>query len=184
MFSANGRLCLQRVSGSAPNVIIRGYVVEWSQEDTKWSGWRDGGETQAEFSIGPGRYDVTVSAVVQAGANVSAHITIPQRHDGGAGEQQAPAGPTGWISQSDVVIVKLRLASLHRKPPSFEAAVRRRGCCPQLVLGQTGKCHLWLYSGVVHPRRQGSLGPAVDEGASRKQHAVSTCWYFFFSFLQ
>lgn len=90
---ANGRLCLQRVSGPAPDLIIQGYVVEWSQEDTKWSGWRDSGETQAEFSIGSGRYDVTVSAVVHAGSNVSAHITIPQRHDGGGGEHhRAPAG--------------------------------------------------------------------------------------------
>lgn len=90
--------------------------------------------------------------------------------------------PTGWISESDVIIVKLRLASLHRNPPSFEAAVRRRSCCLQLVLGQTGNCHLWLYSGVVHPRRQTSLRPAVDEGASRKQHAVSTGWYCFLFF--
>lgn len=66
-------------------------------------------------------------------------------------------------------------------PPSLEAAVRRRGCCClQLVLGQTGSCHLWLHGGVVQPRRQRSLCAAMDEGASRKQHAVSTYWYFFF----
>lgn len=159
--------------------------MEWSQEDTKWSGWRESGETQAEFSIGSGRYDVTVSAVVHAGSNVTAHITIPQRHDGGGGEHRTPAGPTRRISESEVIIVTLRLSSLHRNPPSLEAAVRRRSCRLQLVLGQPGNCHLWLYSGVVHPRRQRSLCPAMDEGASRKQHAVSTCWYFlFFLFLQ
>nr|AAR25691.1 class I helical cytokine receptor number 28 [Tetraodon nigroviridis] len=72
-----------RVSGSAPDLTIRGYVVEVSREDTKRSLWRDGGETQAEFSIGSGRYDVTIRAVVRAGPNVSAHITVPQRQDGG-----------------------------------------------------------------------------------------------------
>lgn len=81
-------LCLQRVSGSAPDLTIRGYVVEVSREDTKRSLWRDGGETQAEFSIGSGRYDVTIRAVVRAGPNVSAHITVPQRQDGGGGEHR------------------------------------------------------------------------------------------------
>lgn len=179
VFPLTDALCLQRVSGSAPDSIIRGYVVKWSQEDTKWSGWRDGGETQAEFPIGSGRCDISVLAVVHAGPNVSAHMTIPQRPDGGGGEHRPPAG---WISEADVITAKLRLASLHRNPPSLEAAVRRRGCCLQLDLDQTGSCHLWLHGGVVQPRRQRSLCPAMDEGASRKQHAVSTCWYFFFLF--
>lgn len=97
-------------------------------------------------------------------------------------------GPTEMEVSSprllDVVVVKLRLTSLHRKPPSFEAAVRRRGCCPQLVLEQTGKRHLWLHSGVVPPRRGGPLCPAVDEAASRQQQAVSTCRYFLFAVTQ
>lgn len=87
-------LSFQLVSGSAPDSIIRGYVVEWSQEgDTKWSGWRAGGETQAQFPIGSGRCDVTVLAVVHAGPNVSAHMTVPQRPDGAGGERRpSPLG--------------------------------------------------------------------------------------------
>lgn len=102
---ANRRYCLQRVSGPAPDLTIRGYAVKWSQEDTEWSGWRDSGETQAEFSIGSGRYDITIVAVVHAGPNVSAHITIPQRQDDGGGERRRPAGATRWISESDGMIV-------------------------------------------------------------------------------
>ena len=108
--SGDARLCLQRVSGSAPDSIIQGYVIEWSEEDSRWSGWRDRGETQAEFSIGSGRYDVIVSAVVHAGSNVSAHITIPQREDGGGGEPRTPTGAGLWG--------KLRLVSA-QKPPWF-----------------------------------------------------------------
>lgn len=107
-------------------MLIRGYALEWSQDGKKWSEWRDGGQTQAEFSIGSGRCDVTVGAVLHTGPNVSAHITIPQRRDGGGGERHTSAGPIEWLSK--MIIVDLILVSLHRTLPSSEAAVRRHVC--------------------------------------------------------
>lgn len=47
---------------------------------------KDSGQTQAEVSIGPGQCDFTVQAVLHIGSTIPAHITVPQRDDGG--EQQ------------------------------------------------------------------------------------------------
>lgn len=69
--------------------------MEWSREGETWSGWRGGSETQTEFHIGPGRYEVTVSAVFHAGPNVSAHMTIPGREEAGGGERRALVGLVG-----------------------------------------------------------------------------------------
>uniref|UniRef100_A0A3B5KAB1 Fibronectin type-III domain-containing protein n=1 Tax=Takifugu rubripes TaxID=31033 RepID=A0A3B5KAB1_TAKRU len=74
-------LWVPHVSSSAPHSLIRGYWVEWSQDGKHWSRWRTDKETRAEFSIGPGRCDITAAAVLHMGSNISAHITIPP--DGG-----------------------------------------------------------------------------------------------------
>lgn len=75
--------CSQRVSGSAATVNIQRYIIKWSQGDKNWTEWKDGAETQADVFIGSGRCDFTLTPVVRSGSTVSAHITIPQRDDGG-----------------------------------------------------------------------------------------------------
>ncbi|XP_041793411.1 leukemia inhibitory factor receptor [Chelmon rostratus] len=70
------------VPGSAAAVNIQGYIVRWSHNGQNWTEWKDSGQTQAEVSIDPGRYDFTVQAVLHTGSTVPAHITIPQRDDG------------------------------------------------------------------------------------------------------
>ncbi|XP_073322066.1 leukemia inhibitory factor receptor [Pagrus major] len=73
------------VSGSAASTNIQGYLVQWSQEGQNWTERKDGGQTQAEFSIGPGQCDFSVQAVLRTSCTFTftAHITIPQRDDGG-----------------------------------------------------------------------------------------------------
>lgn len=161
----------------------------WSSEVTWWSGHRTqsgaaGGAVETPRRSSPLAQDGMTSPSVLLSTRAPTSLpTSPSLRGTTEVEVSWCAGQTRWISQFDVIIVKLSFASLHRNPPSFEAAVWRRSCCLQPVLGQTGNCHLWLYGGVVRPRRQRSLRPAMGEGASRKQHAVSTCWYVVF-FLQ
>lgn len=76
-------LCSQHVPGSAATVNIQGYIVQWLQEGQNWTEWKESRQTEAEVSIGPGQYNFTVQAVVQMGSTPPAHITIPQRDDGG-----------------------------------------------------------------------------------------------------
>lgn len=63
-------------------VNIQGYVVEWSQEGKNWSKWTDSVQTQTEVSLGSGHYDFTVKAVLN-NSSISAHISVPRKHDGG-----------------------------------------------------------------------------------------------------
>ncbi|XP_040010243.1 leukemia inhibitory factor receptor isoform X2 [Xiphias gladius] len=69
------------VHGSATTVTIQGYTVQWSQEGLNRTEWKDGGQTRAEVSIGPGQCNFTVQAVPDTGPSISAHITIPKLDD-------------------------------------------------------------------------------------------------------
>ncbi|XP_036954638.1 oncostatin-M-specific receptor subunit beta isoform X1 [Acanthopagrus latus] len=73
------------VSGPAATANIQGYLVQWSQDGQNWTECKDGGQTQAEVSIGPGQCDFSVQAVLRTSCTVTytAHITIPQRDDRG-----------------------------------------------------------------------------------------------------
>ncbi len=72
--------CSQHVPAT---VNIQGYLVQWLQEGQNWTEWKDSGQTQADVSIGPGECDFTVQAVIRVGSSIPAHITIPQRDNGG-----------------------------------------------------------------------------------------------------
>lgn len=64
-------------------VNIQGYIVQWWREDQNWTSKNVTRQTQANIFIGPGQYNVTVQAVLHTGLSIPAHITIPQRDDGG-----------------------------------------------------------------------------------------------------
>ncbi|KAF7659157.1 hypothetical protein LDENG_00002370 [Lucifuga dentata] len=70
------------IPGSATMVNIRGYTVHWSQGGRNGTLLKDRGQTHAEVSIGQGRCDFTVMAVVSVGSSVPAHITVSQIEDG------------------------------------------------------------------------------------------------------
>ena len=75
--------CSQRVYGSEVTVNIERFLIEWSQGDKDWIKQKDGTETQADVFVGSGRCNFTLTAVVQRGSAVPAHITIPQWDDAG-----------------------------------------------------------------------------------------------------
>ncbi|KAM4615783.1 leukemia inhibitory factor receptor [Polymixia lowei] len=70
------------VPGLAATAVIQGYMIQWWQGGQNGTMWEDSGQTQAEISIGPGKCNITVQAVLQtflqAGSSVPAHITVPQ----------------------------------------------------------------------------------------------------------
>ncbi|XP_008283146.1 leukemia inhibitory factor receptor isoform X2 [Stegastes partitus] len=65
------------VVGTAATVKVQGYTVQWSQEGQNWTDRRDGGQNRAEVSIGPGRCDFTVQAVLHTGSSIPSHVTVP-----------------------------------------------------------------------------------------------------------
>ncbi|XP_069563953.1 leukemia inhibitory factor receptor [Brachyistius frenatus] len=65
------------IVGTAATVNIQSYTVQWSQEGQTSTQSKDSGQSQAEVSIGPGKCDFTVQAVLHSGSSVPAHITIP-----------------------------------------------------------------------------------------------------------
>ncbi|XP_075994706.1 leukemia inhibitory factor receptor isoform X2 [Genypterus blacodes] len=67
-----------RFTGSAAEVNIRGYALQWSQGGENRTRRQDRGQTQAGVSVGPGRCDITVEAVLDVGSSVPAHITVSQ----------------------------------------------------------------------------------------------------------
>ncbi|KAG7489235.1 leukemia inhibitory factor receptor-like isoform X2 [Solea senegalensis] len=68
-------------SGSATTETAKAYTVQWWPEGKNKTVWTDGGQTQAEVSIGPQQCDFTVKAVLHAGSSIPAHITIPKLDD-------------------------------------------------------------------------------------------------------
>ncbi|XP_061585467.1 leukemia inhibitory factor receptor [Cololabis saira] len=65
------------VVGRAATVNVRGYTLQWSQEGKVWKEVKESGQKRAEVSIGPGKCDFTVQAVVQTGSSVAAHMAVP-----------------------------------------------------------------------------------------------------------
>ncbi|KAM6930889.1 leukemia inhibitory factor receptor [Xenentodon cancila] len=65
------------IVGRAAKVKIQGYALQWSQEGKIWKEIKESGQNQAEVSIGPGKCDFTVQAVLQTGSCIAAHITVP-----------------------------------------------------------------------------------------------------------
>ncbi|KAM4576175.1 leukemia inhibitory factor receptor isoform 2-T2 [Odontesthes bonariensis] len=65
------------VVGRADTVNIKGYSLKWSQGGQMWRELKESGQSQVEISIGPGKCDFTVQAVLQIGSSTPAHITIP-----------------------------------------------------------------------------------------------------------
>ncbi|XP_058493211.1 oncostatin-M-specific receptor subunit beta isoform X2 [Solea solea] len=69
------------VSGSAATETAKAYTVQWWPEGKNKTVWTDGGQTQAQVSIGPQQCDFTVKAVLHAGSSIPARITIPKLDD-------------------------------------------------------------------------------------------------------
>uniref|UniRef100_A0A3P8TEF7 Fibronectin type-III domain-containing protein n=1 Tax=Amphiprion percula TaxID=161767 RepID=A0A3P8TEF7_AMPPE len=65
------------IVGRATAVNIQGYKVQWSQKGNIWTDFKDGGQSQAEIFIAPGKCDFTVQAVLHTGSSIPAHITVP-----------------------------------------------------------------------------------------------------------
>ncbi|KAM9394426.1 leukemia inhibitory factor receptor isoform 2-T2 [Pholidichthys leucotaenia] len=65
------------IFGTAATVTIQSYKVQLSQEGQIRTESVEGGENRTEVSVGPGRCDITVQAVLHSGSSVPAHITIP-----------------------------------------------------------------------------------------------------------
>lgn len=62
---------------------IQSCVVKWSQEGQTLTEPIDKGLSQANISIGPKKWNVTVQAVLNMGFSISARITIPAKDDFG-----------------------------------------------------------------------------------------------------
>ncbi|XP_029018223.1 oncostatin-M-specific receptor subunit beta isoform X2 [Betta splendens] len=69
------------VPGSATEVEIQGYVVQWWQRGQNRTERRER-RNQTEVSMGPEQQHFTVEAVVRGGRSVPAHITVPEAEDG------------------------------------------------------------------------------------------------------
>uniref|UniRef100_A0A3P9BW38 Leukemia inhibitory factor receptor n=1 Tax=Maylandia zebra TaxID=106582 RepID=A0A3P9BW38_9CICH len=64
-----------RIAGTAATINIQEYTVQWSQEGQTES--KNSSVGQAVVSIGPGKCDFTVQAVLPSGTSIPANITIP-----------------------------------------------------------------------------------------------------------
>ncbi|KAL3975554.1 dynein regulatry complex protein 1 [Sarotherodon galilaeus] len=64
-----------RIAGTAATINIQEYTVQWSQEGQTES--KNSSVGQAVMSIGPGKCDFTVQAVLPSGTSIPANITIP-----------------------------------------------------------------------------------------------------------
>ncbi|KAJ7993904.1 hypothetical protein DPEC_G00259530 [Dallia pectoralis] len=65
-----------QISGSASIVRIQHYWVSWSQNGSQWIQQRGKMQTQTEISIGPGKCDIIIQAVIRTGSSLPAHINI------------------------------------------------------------------------------------------------------------
>ncbi|XP_006790156.1 leukemia inhibitory factor receptor isoform X2 [Neolamprologus brichardi] len=63
------------IAGTAATINIQEYTVQWSQEGQTES--KNSSVGQAVVSIGPGKCDFTVQAVLPSGTSIPANITIP-----------------------------------------------------------------------------------------------------------